>query len=193
LLPSDCHARPAAPSHARHRPRRSHLPASHRLETLPSPTPGPPRSHLSPNPDQLISGARLSTLLMRLPYLPAADAYVCENGGRIFYPGSDLPTGALRPCALHTLHCYLISLACHAIAAPSMATVGTVTAIGQAANSHLCSCLCFIPCAVLSPPACPLTEAAAWRSSHDPVAGSTAQDAVPPAERKARPLRLSSR
>ncbi len=42
----------------------------------------------------VISGARLSTLLMRLPYLPAADAYVCENGGRILYPGSDLPTGA---------------------------------------------------------------------------------------------------
>ncbi|GIM06259.1 hypothetical protein Vretimale_10615 [Volvox reticuliferus] len=40
----------------------------------------------------VISGARLSTLLMRLPYLPAADAYVCENGGRILFPGSDLPT-----------------------------------------------------------------------------------------------------
>ncbi|KAG2432634.1 hypothetical protein HXX76_008974 [Chlamydomonas incerta] len=40
----------------------------------------------------VISGARLSTLLMRLPYLPLADAYVCENGGRILYPGSDLPT-----------------------------------------------------------------------------------------------------
>ncbi|GFR53021.1 hypothetical protein Agub_g15713 [Astrephomene gubernaculifera] len=40
----------------------------------------------------VISGARLSTLLMRLPYLPAADAYVCENGGRIFYPGGELPT-----------------------------------------------------------------------------------------------------
>ncbi|KAG1658592.1 hypothetical protein FOA52_016204 [Chlamydomonas sp. UWO 241] len=36
----------------------------------------------------VISGARLSTLLMRLAYLPAGDAYVCENGGRIFYPGS---------------------------------------------------------------------------------------------------------
>lgn len=26
----------------------------------------------------LVSGARSSTLLQRLPYLPAADAYVCE-------------------------------------------------------------------------------------------------------------------
>lgn len=39
----------------------------------------------------IITGARLSTLLMRLPYLPLADAYVCEGGGRIFYPGSTLP------------------------------------------------------------------------------------------------------
>jgi hypothetical protein len=29
----------------------------------------------------VITGARLSTLLMRLPYLPEADAFVCENGG----------------------------------------------------------------------------------------------------------------
>ena len=28
----------------------------------------------------VITGARLSTLLMRLPFLPAADAFVCENG-----------------------------------------------------------------------------------------------------------------
>lgn len=42
----------------------------------------------------VITGARLSTLLMRMPYLPSADAYVCENGGRILFPGSDLPTGA---------------------------------------------------------------------------------------------------
>eukprot|EP00798_Chlamydomonas_sp_ICE-L_P012596 gene12596-15822_t len=40
----------------------------------------------------VITGARLSTLLMRLAFLPAADAFVCENGGRIFYPGSELPT-----------------------------------------------------------------------------------------------------
>jgi hypothetical protein len=34
----------------------------------------------------LISGMRTSTLLQRLPYLPKADAYCSENGGRIFYP-----------------------------------------------------------------------------------------------------------
>jgi hypothetical protein len=34
----------------------------------------------------LVSGMRASTLLARLPYLPKADAYCCEVGGRIFYP-----------------------------------------------------------------------------------------------------------
>lgn len=41
----------------------------------------------------LISGARLSTVLQRLPWLPAADAIVAESGGRIYYPGA-LPTAA---------------------------------------------------------------------------------------------------
>ncbi|DBB06799.1 hypothetical protein WJX82_001393 [Trebouxia sp. C0006] len=38
----------------------------------------------------LITGARLATLLMRMAFLPAADAYVCENGGRIYYPDTSL-------------------------------------------------------------------------------------------------------
>ena len=38
----------------------------------------------------LITGARLATLLMRMAFLPAADAYVCENGGRIYYPDASL-------------------------------------------------------------------------------------------------------
>ncbi|KAK9813115.1 hypothetical protein WJX72_009286 [[Myrmecia] bisecta] len=40
----------------------------------------------------MLTGARMSTLLQRLPFLPAADAYVCENGGRIFYHDTFLPT-----------------------------------------------------------------------------------------------------
>jgi len=40
----------------------------------------------------LVTGARTATLLQRLPFLPAADAYVCEDGGRIFYPDMTLPT-----------------------------------------------------------------------------------------------------
>lgn len=32
-----------------------------------------------------VSGMRYTTLVKRLPYLPRADAYCCEGGGRIFY------------------------------------------------------------------------------------------------------------
>lgn len=42
----------------------------------------------------LISGCRVSTLMQRLPYLPAADAFVCESGGRIFYPSPTETTGS---------------------------------------------------------------------------------------------------
>ena len=34
----------------------------------------------------LVSGMRTTTLFQRLPYLPKADAYCSEAGGRIFYP-----------------------------------------------------------------------------------------------------------
>ncbi|KAF6266171.1 hypothetical protein COO60DRAFT_1475933, partial [Scenedesmus sp. NREL 46B-D3] len=44
----------------------------------------------------IISGARTSTVLQRLPYLPAADAIIAENGGRIWYPD---PSG-LTMCPL---------------------------------------------------------------------------------------------
>lgn len=37
----------------------------------------------------LVSGMRTTTLLSRLPYLPRADAYCTEAGGRIFYPAED--------------------------------------------------------------------------------------------------------
>lgn len=43
----------------------------------------------------LVSGTRYSTLVNRLPFLPRADAYVIENGGRIFYPKKDV--GAAPP------------------------------------------------------------------------------------------------
>lgn len=38
----------------------------------------------------LVSGMRTSTLLGRLPFLPKADAYCTEAGGRIFYPTKPL-------------------------------------------------------------------------------------------------------
>eukprot|EP00892_Ulva_mutabilis_P006875 jgi/Ulvmu1/455/UM001_0462.1 len=40
----------------------------------------------------IVTGARSSTLLERLPYLPVADAVVSENGGRIFYADGDWPS-----------------------------------------------------------------------------------------------------
>jgi hypothetical protein len=44
----------------------------------------------------LVSGMRTSTLIKRLPYLPKADAYASEAGGRIFYsvpdPGGNMVT-----------------------------------------------------------------------------------------------------
>jgi hypothetical protein len=44
------------------------------------------------------AGARLVTLLARLPFIPAADAFVCEGGGRIFYPaGSSLDCPSAAP------------------------------------------------------------------------------------------------
>ena len=49
----------------------------------------------------LISGMRSTTMWKRLPYLPRADAYCCEAGGRIFYPvppaGSQRSVVQLKP------------------------------------------------------------------------------------------------
>lgn len=42
----------------------------------------------------LVTGARFSTVMQRLPYLPDADAILCESGGRIFYPDASSPTVA---------------------------------------------------------------------------------------------------
>lgn len=45
----------------------------------------------------LVSGTRYSTLVNRLPFLPRADAYVIENGGRIFYPKKEGGDGKAEP------------------------------------------------------------------------------------------------
>lgn len=56
----------------------------------------------------LISGARSSTFMQRLPFLPAADAYAMENGGRIFIQetSSAAPTAApmLEDLAWRNVH-----------------------------------------------------------------------------------------
>eukprot|EP00522_Entomoneis_paludosa_P001255 CAMPEP_0172472604 /NCGR_PEP_ID=MMETSP1065-20121228/68426_1 /TAXON_ID=265537 /ORGANISM="Amphiprora paludosa, Strain CCMP125" /LENGTH=409 /DNA_ID=CAMNT_0013230751 /DNA_START=115 /DNA_END=1344 /DNA_ORIENTATION=+ len=48
----------------------------------------------------LVSGMRTHTLLKRLPFLPRADAYCSEAGGRIFYPIEDgnSTDGKAAPC-----------------------------------------------------------------------------------------------
>ena len=43
----------------------------------------------------LVSGMRTTTLFSRLPYLPKADAYCTEGGGRIFYPSDDITKDSL--------------------------------------------------------------------------------------------------
>ncbi|KAL3930840.1 MAG: hypothetical protein SGBAC_011588 [Bacillariaceae sp.] len=57
----------------------------------------------------LVTGARTSTLLNRLPFLPKADAYCTEAGGRIFYP-TDVDCchneGALQSQYTYTPHEY---------------------------------------------------------------------------------------
>lgn len=45
----------------------------------------------------LVSGMRTSTLLTRIPYLPRADAYCSEAGGRIFYPTDDANGFCIEP------------------------------------------------------------------------------------------------
>lgn len=58
-----------------------------------------------------VSGARLSTILMRLPYLPFADAVVCENGGSRrsahHAAAGQLPAyhGPCPPCTAHAATC----------------------------------------------------------------------------------------
>lgn len=45
----------------------------------------------------LVSGMRTTTLLNRIPYLPRADAYCSEAGGRIFYPTDDQSSISIQP------------------------------------------------------------------------------------------------
>lgn len=43
---------------------------------------------------RLGAGASTSTMLKRIPFLPKADAYVSEGGGRIWWHDDTLPTAA---------------------------------------------------------------------------------------------------
>ncbi len=48
-----------------------------------------------------VTGARLSTLLMRMPYLPAADALVCENGKALLVSRSKKASAPARSLGKH--------------------------------------------------------------------------------------------
>lgn len=45
----------------------------------------------------LVSGMRTTTLIKRLPFLPKADAYCSEVGGRIFYPAEPSGSNVFEP------------------------------------------------------------------------------------------------
>jgi hydroxymethylpyrimidine pyrophosphatase-like HAD family hydrolase len=66
----------------------------------------------------IVTGARTSTLLQRLPHLPAADAFVSENGGRIWYPDPAGVTGVWVSGELTCARLARLPWACkHAISA----------------------------------------------------------------------------
>ena len=89
-----------APTPPTHTGRLSHPPPPHPhppthpltpTHPHPPPSPPPPPPHPPTHPP---TPCRSSTLLQRLPFLPDADAYVCEGGGLIYLPTSPLPTAA---------------------------------------------------------------------------------------------------
>jgi hypothetical protein len=106
----------------------------------------------------VVSGARTPTLLQRLPFIPAADAYVSENGGRIFYPdevakelGEELIASTARD---------------------EEEGGGGENQEGPATTTPL-------------PVACPLVEDLAWRAQLRPVCGPASEEGkgVPPEKR----------
>lgn len=48
-------------------------------------------------PLYFVSGMRFTTLLARLPYLPRADAYCCDGGGRVFWASDTSGTLRIEP------------------------------------------------------------------------------------------------
>lgn len=109
----------------------------------------------------VVSGARTPTLLQRLPFIPAADAYVSENGGRIFYPaevakelGDELIASTARD------------------EEEEEGDGGGEKQAGPATTTPL-------------PVACPLVEDLAWRAQLQHVCGPASEEGkgVPPEER----------
>lgn len=107
----------------------------------------------------LVSGTRYSTFVNRLPFLPRADAYVIENGGRIFYPTKDTAAAAAAGGDGETS-----SSSCEA------GGEGEKSAVGDPAlTAH---------------PASLLTEDLKWRETMESSTGPASQDTKTPEDRE---------
>lgn len=147
----------------------------------------------------IVSGARTSTVLQRLPYLPAADAIIAENGAcmrcgtaacmRVTVCQLHARAGSIASCAHWHNHCAggriwypdphgLTGAGLHAAAAAARGSLRAPHACMQAA-------LLLLHCR-LAAAACPLQEDLEWRRQLADVTGPVDQDVLPPLERQAR-------
>lgn len=108
----------------------------------------------------LVSGTRYSTFVKRLPYLPRADAYVIENGGRIFYPQGAATEGVETP-----------------------KSEGGSTADSSRAISSDVASIVGDP-SLTAHPESALTEDLEWRRKMEGVTGPASQDAKDPVDRE---------
>lgn len=102
----------------------------------------------------LVSGTRYSTFVNRLPFLPRADAYVIENGGRVFYPKEAVSQGGEAK---------------QADGNTESDSAGSSAVGDPALTGH---------------PAAALTEDLKWREQMESVTGPAAQDVKDPTDRE---------
>lgn len=105
----------------------------------------------------LVSGTRYSTFVNRLPYLPRADAYVIENGGRIFYPKKDVAAAVGNNGEPP-------SSSCETGEEEEKSAVGDPSLTAHAASA--------------------LTEDLKWRETMESATGPASQDAKAPEDRE---------
>lgn len=103
----------------------------------------------------LVSGTRYSTFANRLPYLPRADAYVIENGGRIFYP---------KEAVKESDQAEKGGDGQSTVSSPEISAVGDPSLTGHSALA--------------------LTEDLTWRQAMESATGSASQDAKAPEDRE---------
>jgi hypothetical protein len=140
-------------------------------------------------PFVLLSGARTSTILERLPWLPRPDAVATENGG---VPAPESSALGPAPChGLDSCHCHSSSSACckHFAACCKATSVLTLPVTGLALTRSTCSARSYVDRGVLAgrifladgpwQTACSLREDFEWRAMHEETAGAHCA-AVPP-------------